>query len=188
MKLYVIRHGESETNKKGVWTGWLDPPLTERGLCDAERAGKLISGIKFDKLYSSDLIRARKTCEIALNNAPYEITPTLREVDVGWIAGKPLTILTDEMRASMATRGFAEFGGESVEQFNSRIKEFMDLAVKSGAETVAAFAHAGILRSMLGIILGTTVPKQKIRCTNCAVAIFEYSNGSWYFYGWTNAE
>ncbi|MBQ3015525.1 MAG: histidine phosphatase family protein [Clostridia bacterium] len=65
MKLYITRHGESETNKKGCWTGWLDAQLTDKGLADAELARETLRGIKFDKVYSSDLIRAkRRGCRI----------------------------------------------------------------------------------------------------------------------------
>ena len=66
MKLYIVRHGESETNRKGLWTGWLDVALTDKGIADAERVRDTLRGIKFDKVYSSDLQRARVTCEIAL--------------------------------------------------------------------------------------------------------------------------
>ena len=58
MKLYIVRHGESETNRKGLWTGWLDVALTDKGIADAERVRDTLRGIKFDKVYSSDLQRA----------------------------------------------------------------------------------------------------------------------------------
>ena len=47
MKLYVIRHGQSEANAKGFHSGQLQVPLTERGEADARRAGELISGIAY---------------------------------------------------------------------------------------------------------------------------------------------
>ena len=42
MKLYVIRHGESETNLKNVYSGWMDVALTEKGFEDAKGAQKLL--------------------------------------------------------------------------------------------------------------------------------------------------
>ena len=61
MFLYVIRHGESETNLSRHWTGWNDVNLTEKGRKDAERAGAMLQGIPFDQIYSSDLTRALHT-------------------------------------------------------------------------------------------------------------------------------
>ena len=66
MKVWMIRHGESETNKEGLWSGWLDAPLTEKGKGDAALAGEIVSRIKFDKIYSSDLLRAKSTAEIVI--------------------------------------------------------------------------------------------------------------------------
>ena len=43
MKLYLIRHGESETNRSGLWTGWLDVSLTEQGKAQAERVGRFLA-------------------------------------------------------------------------------------------------------------------------------------------------
>ena len=40
MRVYAIRHGESENNRLGLWTGWSDVLLTERGIAEAERVGK----------------------------------------------------------------------------------------------------------------------------------------------------
>ena len=55
MYVYVIRHGESETNKAKKWTGWLDVHLTDKGKDDAKKAGNFLKRISFDKiLYLSD--------------------------------------------------------------------------------------------------------------------------------------
>ena len=64
MKLYVIRHGESEGNQLGVFSGWHQHNLTEKGREDARTAGRIISKVKFDKVYSSDLKRAMQTASI----------------------------------------------------------------------------------------------------------------------------
>ena len=88
MKLYVIRHGESETNLSGCYTGHLQVPLTEKGIKEAESVHPFLSGINFDKIYSSDLIRAKRTAEAAIPGCVYEETPLLREVDLGELSGK----------------------------------------------------------------------------------------------------
>lgn len=61
--LVLVRHGESTYNAKGVWTGWLDPPLSEKGFEEAKQAGQLLKDIKFDIAYTSDLLRAQQTLD-----------------------------------------------------------------------------------------------------------------------------
>ena len=71
MKVYVVRHGESETNKIRHWTGWLDVALTEKGQNDALFARSVLENVHFDKVYTSDLIRAMQTAEIAIPGCCY---------------------------------------------------------------------------------------------------------------------
>ena len=186
MKLYVVRHGESETNRRGYWTGWLDVALTDKGLEDAKRAGEVIGGVAFDKVYSSDLIRARKTAETALPDCSYEATPLLREINVGDIAGKPLTVMTPEMRKIAAEFGYGDMGGESTAQLNGRIREFMEQVESLDCENVAAFSHAGWLRGMLDQVVGIRLPRKSIICGNCTVAVFDYTDGVWRLHSWIN--
>ena len=61
--LALVRHGQSTWNAKGIWTGWQDPPLSEKGRQEAVQAGKLLEGISFDIAYASDLLRAKQTLD-----------------------------------------------------------------------------------------------------------------------------
>ena len=110
MKLYLIRHGESETNLAGHYTGWSQVNLTPKGVRDAEGIRPTLEGIKFDKIFSSDLIRAMTTAETAIPGCTYETTHLLREVNVGNLALKPFPPKDDPRRALMVN-GFADFGG-----------------------------------------------------------------------------
>ena len=87
MKIYMIRHGESTANAERKHAGWAQVPLTERGRADAIAAGALIEGLHFDRVYVSDLIRARETMELALPNTEAIESPLLREISVGELAG-----------------------------------------------------------------------------------------------------
>ena len=68
MKLYLMRHGETDYNKKGLIQGQIDVPLNENGIRLAEltRDGFRREGLHFDLAYCSPLIRAKKTAEILL--------------------------------------------------------------------------------------------------------------------------
>lgn len=82
--LVLVRHGQSEWNAKNLFTGWKDPDLTELGLNEAENAGILINktGINFDKMFTSNLIRAQKTGSIILS--------TMQQADVQIIKNQSL--------------------------------------------------------------------------------------------------
>lgn len=75
-KLVLIRHGESEWNKKNLFTGWTDVDLTEKGIKEAEEGGKVLKekGFNFDIAYTSVLKRAIRTLDIVLY-----------EMDLMWI-------------------------------------------------------------------------------------------------------
>lgn len=186
MKVWMIRHGESETNQSGSWTGWLDAALTKRGREEAALVGQALSKVSFDKIYTSDLQRARMTAEIAIPGCTYECTPMLREVNVGNIAGKPLGIVADSERAVIAKEGYGMFGGESKEQFKARLEAFMKQLECQSFENVALFSHAGILKGVLNIVLGVEIPRNNLICNNCTVAIFEYDHSTWRLQSWIN--
>ena len=65
--VYIVRHGQTLLNRYKKMQGWVDSPLTEKGIQDGKRAGKILENIKFDKAYSSDTMRAIRTCEYILS-------------------------------------------------------------------------------------------------------------------------
>ena len=143
MFLYFVRHGESVNNSLGKWTGWADVPLTEKGEQDAKKARNILSGIAFDKVFSSDLCRAVKTANIALPDCDIEKTPEIREINLGDLTNKPIS-LNDEQRALIKKGGYSSFGGESRTEFRKRISKFLETVQTLECENVAAFAHGGV--------------------------------------------
>ncbi len=186
MKVFMIRHGESETNRAGVWTGWLNAALTEKGKEEAALVKNLLAGVKFDKVYSSDLIRAKTTAEIAAPGYAYELTPIVREINVGSIAGKALNVVLDSENKPINKDGYAMFGGESSDEFGGRVAAFMGELEGLSCKNVAVFSHGGFLRRFLNTVLGTQLKRDTICCKNCAVAIFEYEGSSWRLHSWIN--
>jgi len=65
-KLVLLRHGQSEWNKKNLFTGWVDVPLSKTGIDEAFNAGKLIRNTSIDVIFTSTLIRAQMTAMLAL--------------------------------------------------------------------------------------------------------------------------
>lgn len=79
--LALVRHGESEWNEKGLWTGWADIPLTEKGKHQAQNAGESIKEIHFDFAYSSPLLRTKQTLEEIKEVLGYDI-PTFEDKSI----------------------------------------------------------------------------------------------------------
>lgn len=80
--LVLVRHGESEYNAKGIWTGWADPLLSEKGRTQARDAGEKLKDIHFDIAYTSVLKRAEETWD--------EIKKVIGQEDLQTIADKAL--------------------------------------------------------------------------------------------------
>lgn len=91
--LILVRHGISEWNKKGWWTGWKDPDLATEGYEEAKKAGKKIKDMKIDKAYTADLKRTIQTLdeikkELKIQDIPTVVDWRLRERNYGDLAGK----------------------------------------------------------------------------------------------------
>src|ERR1700753_1500807 len=93
--LVLLRHGESEWDSKGLFTGWVAVPLSETASDEAGNAGRLLSeaGIRPDLLFTSVLTRAIQTAHIALDEAgllwlPVHRTWRLNERHYGALQGK----------------------------------------------------------------------------------------------------
>jgi len=76
-KLILLRHGESVWNKKNVFTGWVDVPLSQYGITEAIRAGETVADIDFDLVFTSVQIRAIETAMLALAQNKNERTPVI---------------------------------------------------------------------------------------------------------------
>ena len=92
-QLILVRHGISEWNKKGWWTGWKDPDLAKEGYEEAKKAGQKLRDIGIDKAYTADLKRTIQTLEeikkvLKIQDIPTVVDWHLRERNYGDLAGK----------------------------------------------------------------------------------------------------
>ena len=93
VKLYVVRHGETEWSLSGQHTGSTDIPLTGHGEEEARRLAPHLSGIRFSAALCSRRRRAQRTCELAGLGALAQVEPDLAEWDYGNYEG----LLTSEI-------------------------------------------------------------------------------------------
>ena len=184
MRVYVIRHGQSELNVAQRFSGCADIHLTEQGKAEAAGAGRLLQGIRFDKIYTSDLIRTQETAQIALPGCEFETSPLLREIHEGTLTGQLKSAVSKEMRAEFVTKGYAEFGGESRQDLQNRVLQFRQQLEALDCETVAIFGHYGWLLGMLDSVMELFLPRKHLDCGNCTIGVFDYVGGVWKLHSW----
>ena len=184
MRVYIVRHGQSVANVSGVRNGQGNVPLTEKGREEALEIRPKLSGFSFDRIYSSDLIRAIETCKIAIPESnPIQIKE-LREIDVGSLMGKTneecLNLFGSEYSLNSADYNFVPYGGENLDMVFDRVSHFMHLLESLPEDsTIAVFAHFGSIVSILRYVLGCKLDRKRIIIGNCSIIEVEFKNGLW---------
>lgn len=93
--MYIVRHGETEWNVRKLLQGQKDSNLTEKGKEEAERLAKKFKDTPFDAIFSSDLLRAKRTAEILAveHNLAIQTNKLLRERHFGRLEGTKISDL-----------------------------------------------------------------------------------------------
>lgn len=186
MLLYMIRHGQSEDNAAKRFSGWANCSLSEKGFNDAKETAKRLEGVEFDRVYSSDTLRAVQTRETIRPDANAIETELLRELNVGEVMGylrDDCPAIFGEKFINRPGRNFRDFGGESTEDQMERVRRFLQILEKDPADCVAAFCHEGTIRCALSIMERRETLTER-NCKNGAICIFEYSDGKWTLVEW----
>jgi probable phosphoglycerate mutase len=155
VKLYLMRHGETEWSLSGQHTGITDIPLTGNGEDEARRLGQRLSGIHFSAALSSPRQRAQRTCELAGLGALAQVEPDLAEWDYGDYEG----IRTPEiLRKRPGWNIFADGcpNGELPDQVAARADRLIQkLEVLEG--NVALISHGHFSRVLAARWIGSPV-------------------------------
>jgi broad specificity phosphatase PhoE len=190
MKVYFIRHGQSEGNRQRRHCGWSDTPLSELGHAQAKAAGEHLKGIVFDRVYCSDLPRARQTAEDALPGCEPIYSPLLREIGVGTLADRLIVDVAaqygDPYWEHVQQQDFSAYGGETQQQMCQRLKRFFteELEQITDCETVAVFGHEGTVHQMMNHAMGCEILLEHLQVDNASVTVFSYENGVWKLEKW----
>jgi 2,3-bisphosphoglycerate-dependent phosphoglycerate mutase len=165
MRLYFVRHGESEANLLGEFSNsGLKHPLTARGLTQAQRVADDLAGLTVAQVYSSPVLRAQQTARIIAESlvAPLEITEALREWDVGIYEGTRDPEgwkLHRQVQEDWFCDGHLESkmpGGESFLEIQARFVPFIQGLLQSenaGSRQVVLVGHGGVYLAMLPVVL-----------------------------------
>jgi broad specificity phosphatase PhoE len=187
MRLYIIRHGETNSNVNRILQGHTDGPhnvLNDNGYQQVLRLSKYLEQEskqgkhKIDHVYVSDLTRARQTAEIMVNPYALSLIPTeyLRERSYGIFDGAAVDLYNKALEASnMPYHEFRPEAGESVIDLDQRVSKFLDqLKVKHMRQSVMLVGHAGTNRSILSVLLNKDFEARKeLKQDNASLNIVE---------------
>ena len=162
MILYLIRHGETASNRDGLGQGRADHPLTEAGLLQAAAVAKRFDQHPVDLVVSSPLLRARSVAEVVAERSgcPVELNDDLHEMDVGETEGLTPAGMRQRFPEFMAAWGAAEMesvtmpGGESLLNVRDRIAPVLDELLTRPIERVALVSHNFVLKVALCHLAG----------------------------------
>lgn len=159
--LLLIRHGETEWNREGKYTGQADIPLNRNGKRQAEKAARQLARIKPDVIFSSDLIRALETAEIIsrLVCIPIKTDDRLREIDQGDWEGMHVDEIKGRFHDLFVSRqndplNVASPGGETIGQVFKRVCSALDDICRAYPESKVVITAHGIVLSIIRIIAG----------------------------------
>ena len=185
MKIYILRHGETDLNAAGVMQGRLDEPLNKNGRYLAEITGRAMRDIRFDRCISSPLVRAKETARIILRESgggiPITEDERITEIDFGQLEGKPLSEMGDAGRLFFSDPfGFRGFpGGENVREVCERTQDFLkELIAANDGGTYLISTHGCAARAMINYLFEDRSDFWRGHAPfNCSVSIVESSGG-----------
>lgn len=171
-RFFIIRHGKSEGNIRNILQGQKDFPLSAEGEVEAIMRARHLQDVSIDHVFSSDLLRARKTAEIiaAEKALAVSVTHALRERCFGEYDGSHEDAFSEEARIafdrwlSMTDAEWmrhrihpqAETGEEIVSRFLTFIRE---IAIAYPGKTILAVSHGDMMRTIL-VHLGFAVRRE----------------------------
>jgi broad specificity phosphatase PhoE len=150
--VYLARHGETAWSLTGQHTGLTDLPLTKRGERNARALTERLKGLKFAKVFTSPLQRARRTCELAGFGAAAEVDPDLVEWNYGQYEGRRTAEIHAERPDWQLFRDGCP-GGESPSQVGARADRVLS-QVRAIPGEVLLFSSGHFLRVLAARWLG----------------------------------
>ena len=198
---YFIRHGESLSNiTPGIVAGAnFDAPMTERGHKQAEALGQRLAdeGVRFDRIYTSSLIRAVQTTEgmlrgMGIEGTKFEKVDAIIERQIpAWRGKMAADVLTPEVRLLQAEKGkwFKPADGETLRWVERRASNWLEDEItynpewyeKPGTHTIAIVTHGDAMRALLHYITG--MDNRLLMRTdlfNCSISRFRFGRNGWY--------
>lgn len=177
MRLYLLRHGQTEENLAKIVQGQRQGNLTSLGHEQAALAAKRLQDEKFDVIIVSDLRRTLQTAKPILKGHPEALVvkePRVRECSLGVYEGRPWGHLVEDAKAqSIDLLHFKPEGGESRLEFKERVQEYKEYLFKQyAAKSVLLISHGGFIANLLLQLLDAPPDAfDEVHPPNCALSI-----------------
>ncbi|MGI6704631.1 MAG: histidine phosphatase family protein [Clostridia bacterium] len=186
LELILIRHGETEGNRKRIYQGWTDTKLNEKGLRQAERLALRLRDKELDYIYSSPLERALATA-LAVNRyhgLDIKKVDNIKEIHFGdWenMSRQQLEELYPDYMKKWR-KDYSDFtapGGESLEAAYSRINWWLEKLIKNNRKgSILIASHAGAIRAMVSGLVGRGVEGHwNYIISNCSITTINVFDG-----------
>lgn len=201
MIIYLMRHGETDWNKRGCFQGQIDVPLNDYGRELARITSEALKDVKFEAAFCSPLIRAVETAEIMLEGrevpegnrhrkVPLMIDDRLKEFDFGAGDGSNIAQMRSDPTESLyyllndPKHYVPPEGGETLEEVYKRSSSFMEERIRpleQQYETILIVAHGVMNRSIINPIADIPVEDfWSIQMRNCTVSILSLQDGKFH--------
>jgi broad specificity phosphatase PhoE len=169
MKITTIRHGETDWNRQRKPQGSCDIELNEAGIMQAERLAARLAHEECDIIYTSDLLRAKKTAEIinTRHNVELVASPLLRESGFGEFEGKSL-------HDAETVAAFHKFLDARAPAYFAQVQAYLNEILLCGRENIFIVGHFGTVRAIIcGLLARPTAERTLFPVDNTAVHSFE---------------
>ena len=185
-ELAVVRHGQTEFNRRGLYQGHADSPLTATGEAQALRLVPRLRTLDCSTtVYCSDLARARRTADLLVDGrSRIREDPALRERCYGVFEGLSRADIAQRYPEARISGGAAHPdytppGAETPGEFNARVVAAFDrIASEHAAERVLVVTHGGVVTTFARYVLGvpTTAPR-RFDIGNTSLSLFYRDDG-----------
>lgn len=161
-KIYLIRHGQTDYNLKGVVQGsGIDAPLNRNGQRQAQAFFDHYQSVPFEKVFYTGLQRTKQSVQGFLDlGIPHEAVPDLNEISWGRYEGVPMTNEENKYYEHMLERwasgdlDYAIEGGESPNIVAKRLKKGIDYILAQPEKLVLICMHGRAMRVLISLMLG----------------------------------
>ncbi|HZJ87195.1 MAG TPA: histidine phosphatase family protein [Erysipelothrix sp.] len=154
MKVVLVRHGYTEGNDQGLYTGWSDTMLSKKGIEELHELKKTYAYPKTDRYYTSDLTRAIDTFNILYENEKaHESTFAFREVYFGDYEDQRWDKVKGIPYNEAYIRNQPHVSGETISQVSLRLFGKLSQVLKdmkdNGEDSVTIVCHSGVIRTFI---------------------------------------
>lgn len=185
MKIYIVRHGQTESNSNLIIQGQSqDSKLTDIGISQANKVGNRLKAYNITHIYSSDLGRAIATAKIIGDNIDFHNiinSQLIRERSFGILEGLNSKTIEERYPTNLYSwrqnTASAPPEGESLDQVIDRCNQFIDIIKKShdADDNILVVTHGGTVRGIVLALLGLGKEQwNKFNFKNASITAFEH--------------